>query len=620
MKGVDEINMGKINPKTSMLLDVQYIKPNRSKNQDDHLYIIWKDIVTEEKHLEIVKEPKMKIYFEKPEYRNHRHIRKYAKLDEVEEKVVKYKDILFSIADDIGPAGKNMLSDAYKTRDFKKAKELYLYPYVYGADYDIRAWYRLQWLLGNECTEQKITHGFSDIEVDGYETVGLPTPEFNPVDLITVIDESKKESYTFALIGVDCVEKDMTHMDAIDRAKEEKRRRHYANRMEKQNYYSTHIDELKKEAHDMFDESYPGYEYNFYFYTDERQMIVHYFELLNKLKLDFIGWWNMRFDIPYLIERAKVLGLNPEQFMCHQDFPVKECWFKEDTRNFEIKDQADAFHLSSYTHHYCQMRTYAAIRKGSGELRRNNLNYIAQREIGDEKLNYTDFGNIKTVSYVNYLKYILYNIKDVLLQCGIEKATNDLQTYYITSYQNITPYEQEFKPTILLWNVFYLFLFKDKMVPGENANMFVDYDGKKVTFEGALVGNPDLIGKFGVIYLGEKSSSIFKFSIDMDMTAFYPSTIIEFNIDASTLIFKVIVPGSQYQPRGGDLPFNGITDVQLVAKNTDNFLKEDVAKEIFDNYQTGNNLFTGNKWLNLPSFDMLEKALIKKKLIPEVEF
>jgi len=57
--------MGKINPKTSMLLDVQYIKPNRSKNQDDHLYIIWKDIVTEEKHLEIVKEPKMKIYFEK---------------------------------------------------------------------------------------------------------------------------------------------------------------------------------------------------------------------------------------------------------------------------------------------------------------------------------------------------------------------------------------------------------------------------------------------------------------------------------------------------------------------------------------------------------------------------
>lgn len=609
--------MRKIDPETSMLLDIQYVRPNRQAGFKDYLYIIWKDVTTEKKYLEIVEEPMMKIYFEKPEYRNHKYIKKYEKMEAVEEKAVKYKDILFSIADDIGPSAKAMLSDAFKSRNFSKAKELYLYPYVYGADYDITAWYRIQWMMKNKCNEHKISYGFSDIEVDGYEVLGIPTPQECPVDLITIIDEMTKTSYTFALIGIECVEKDMTRMNDFQKKKELKRRELYANRLEKQNYYSTHIDELKEEAHKMFDESYPGYEYNFYFYTDERQMIIHYFELLNTLKLDFMGWWNMRFDIPYLIERSKVLGLNPEDFMCDKEFPSKECWYKEDVRQFEIKNQADAFHLSSYTHHYCQMRSYAAIRKGASELRNNRLNYIAQKEIGDEKLNYTDSGNIKTVSYINYLKYVLYNIKDVLLQGGIEKATKDLDTLYITSYANVTPYESEFKPTVLLRNVFYYSLLQHNMVPGENPNMFVVSDDNEVSFEGALVGNPILIGDFGYLFFNKHSNSIFEYSIDMDMSAFYPNTIIEFNIDSSTLIFKAIIPGKQFKPRGGELKYNGITDVQVVEENADNFQEEDVGKELIDNYQTGNILFTGNKWLNLPSISDLHERLLKKGLISD---
>ena len=78
-----------------------------------------------------------------------------------------------------------------------------------------------------------------------------------------------------------------------------------------------------------------------------------------------------------------------------------------------------------------QMVNYAAIRKGREELRSTTLNYIGQKELEDEKLDYSEDGNIKTVSYNNYLRYILYNIKDVLLQGGIEQATSDLETYYL---------------------------------------------------------------------------------------------------------------------------------------------------------------------------------------------
>ena len=79
-------------------------------------------------------------------------------------------------------------------------------------------------------------------------------------------------------------------------------------------------------------------EYKFFFYKDERMMLVHLFQLINKLKRDFIGIWNIAFDIPYIIERMNVLGLDPKQVICHPDFPVKECWFKKDTINFAIKN------------------------------------------------------------------------------------------------------------------------------------------------------------------------------------------------------------------------------------------------------------------------------------------
>jgi hypothetical protein len=365
----------------------------------------------------------------------------------------------------------------------------------------------------------------------------------------------------------------------------------------------------------MFDESYPDMEYNFYFYKDEAKMIVHYFELVNQLKLDFLEFWNISFDIPYLIQRCKSLGLDPAEVMCPKEFPSKECWFKEDRTHFDIKNKTDFFHITSYTIYSDQMRNYAAIRKGQSELRNFRLNYIAEKEIGDSKLNYSDNGNIKTVSYNNYLMYILYNIKDVLLQKGIEEKTSDLMTYYMGSYENITPYENEFKQTEVLRNVQYMFYDQEDMVPGENVNSMnyksSDEDEEESSFEGALVGNPNLKSKNGAEIYGHPTNSVFNFNIDMDMKAFYPNTNIENNIDPSTLLFKAFINADQFECRGGNLYYHGITDVQLVKKNDDSFTG-DIAKEVIDNFQTGNILSTSKKWLNLPSVNDIYEELERK--------
>lgn len=612
-----------INKDNAMLIDIQYVKPDRKNKQPDYLYIIWKDLRDGSKHLEAVPEPMMEIYFEKPEFRNHSYNKNYARLEEVNKKVVKYKDIIYAIADDMGDVGKQRLQNCFDTRDYKGIKEFMIYPYVYGADYDIRAWYRYKWLQTFENELPKpISKGFLDIEVDSMEAVGFPSPSSCPIDLVTLIDWDTKTSYTFALIGVDSQDdpKQWTNLTLSKRRKREEKYNMYKHRIKEQEYWSSHIDELDYEAHKLFDENYPDMEYKFYFYKDERKMLVHLFQLINQLKKDFIQVWNIAFDMPYIIDRCRALGLDPAQVMCDKDFPVKECWFKHDNLNFEVKNKSHFMHLSSYTVFTDQMVNYAAIRKGQQELRSNKLTYIAQKEIGDEKLDYSEEGNIKTVSYRNYLMYFLYNIKDVLLQGGIEQATSDLETYYLTSYNNITPYESEFKQTVKLRNVQYLSFMSQNLVPGENVNGFLynsrsedDEDDEKEKFEGALVGDPLLINNFGEELYGRKTNSIFDYSVDFDMGAFYPSTIRVMNIDPSTLIFKMILDSSQYDSRGGDLAYHGITDTQMNPRSKDSFTG-DIAKEVMDNFQTKNYLSFGYKWLNLPSInDVYEKLLKEEK-------
>ena len=118
---------------SSMLLDIQYVKANKKNNTLDYLYIIWKDLDTNEKHLQIIPEPMMDIYFEKPEVRNHTYNKNYARLEDVNKKTVKYKDIIYAIVDDIGDIGRQKLQNCFNSGNYSALREFYIYPYVYGA-------------------------------------------------------------------------------------------------------------------------------------------------------------------------------------------------------------------------------------------------------------------------------------------------------------------------------------------------------------------------------------------------------------------------------------------------------------------------------------------------------
>lgn len=600
------------NKDTAMLCDVQYVKPRKGKNDKDYLYIIWKDLDTNEKYLKVVEEPKVDIYFEKPELRTHRYNKNYERIENLDKKTVAYKDIIYAIADDIGDSARNLISDAFKTRNFQELNKLLVYPYVFGADYDCVSWYRIQWLMKmHNSRPKKIQKGFLDIEVDGLEVPGMPSPIDCPINAVTIIDAYTKTSYTFLLMFRPFVAKNTMGMSASQIKKEENRKAMYEYMHKQQQDLMDHEDELKKELHELYDESYGDIDYKFYYYTDERKMLHHIFQLINKLKLDFIAIWNMSFDIPYIMERMEALHMNPEDVMCHPDFPAKVCRFKKDNINFEIKKKSDNLLLSSYTVFYDQMELYASIRKGASELRSYKLNYIAERELRDTKLDYSEDGDIKTLPYTNFKKFVIYNIKDVLLQYGIENRTTDLDTLYVSSYSNATSYDKVTRPTVQLRNNQYLSFLKQGLIPGENINIYnqdsnkvesEDEDDDDPDYEGALVADPIYNGYVGVEIYGQPTNNVFADAVDFDMSAFYPNSIGAMNIDASNLIFKVIMPMEQFDLFGGEMSFKGITGNGFARE-------DDGAKECIDNFQTSNYMSMAHKWLGLPSIDEIYNRL-----------
>ena len=60
----------------------------------------------------------MEIFFEKPEYRTHKYNKNYARIEQLDKKTVKYKDILFEIANDMGERGRQALNNIFQTQNY----------------------------------------------------------------------------------------------------------------------------------------------------------------------------------------------------------------------------------------------------------------------------------------------------------------------------------------------------------------------------------------------------------------------------------------------------------------------------------------------------------------------
>lgn len=578
----EELILGKINTEDLLLLNVLYHRPSKERDWNDYASVLLKNVSTGEKQIVIIKNPRMILYEVKEEYRDYNYTPIFIEKDKTIPHKIAYKNVLKEIEKIAGDAGRDFVKRCYDNNNYNAKKNLHKYPYVLATDYDYPSLFRINWLLyyGNPDIKMDLTKMYLDIEVDSIDVAGFPTPDICPINAVSIVDPTGSTVYVFMLNNPE---------------------------NKKIQLFMDDIESFKQECRDTFNSSYGDFDYKFYIYEEEIDMIQQMFVLINTLKRDFCCIWNMSFDIPYIMERIKVLGYDPGEIMCPKDVEIKECYFKKDVTHFDFKTRNDVFYFNAYTIFIDQMVQYVKLRKARSELKSVKLNNIAQIELQDEKLDYSEDANIKTLPYVDYRKFILYNIKDSLLLHGIESKTNDIDNIFSRALQFATPYDLVFSQTRLLKNHAYDSYMKQGYVIGNNRN--VDYSVGRVKeetniedkFEGALVGDPLLNSRVGAMILGQKSKFVFPNVIDLDYSSMYPYIKIAHNIGHETMI--------------GKLELNTKYDLTKQFKNADEkdaCLRDD-GKDLSEAIMAKDYAYIGSRFASLPSIGELEE-IVKKML------
>ena len=562
--------LGNITTKDLLLLNVDYTRG--TKESPDFSTVLLKRTSTGEKVKIEIPHPNMKYYVVKPEHRDFDYNKRFIEKKFLTAKIIPYRNILKDIAKEGGKETEEFFQSCIEKGTYREMKFLHRYPYVFHTDYGYEDMFRTEWLLhyAQPDLNRKITKAFLDIETDVIDFVGLPTNECE-INAVTLIDGDACISYTFLLRNGKNPQIEKFEQNA-----------------------SSFIEEL----HSEFDESYGKIDYKLMMYDREIDLLVDLFKTIHRLKKDFIFIWNMGFDIPYIIARIEYLGYDPEEVMCHPDFKYNYLYYAKDFHHFDIAHKKDYFKIADYTVYQDQMINYAKIRKAQGKLPSVKLNAIAEKELQDTKLDYTDAGFDKTLPYTNYPRFVMYNIKDVLLQLGIERRTNDMDTLFSRAYDNATSYPSLFSQTILVRNSMYSSMYKSNLIMGNNVN--VDYSAKfdnneeeKERFEGALVGDPELNSHEGIIMYGKKSKYIYNYVIDYDFSSLYPSIIISFNISVMSMVGKLLIEGFDHL-------------------NGDPSAKYDAGKEFAEDLTSGDMSRIGSRYFNLPTTEDLISELEKK--------
>jgi len=489
-------------------------------NRFDVLIKVLKDEETGEKIVETIEDPDFTYYVTDDEYLLDNQVN-YIEKEKVREVTTPYSNIVKSVAYETEQ--EDFFWKCIKNKKFSQAKAVFLEPNVHGSDIDLEDYYI--GLHYNEYpveqSKNEFTKGFFDIEVDSMHIIGFPNPEDAecPVNAVSFFCDKTMTIYGLFLRNP---ENPLIEKFETERLKDFKKKI-------KQKYKEKGFDVKLKLA--------------WYNEEDEISLIADFFYLINHLKPDFAGGWNIfGFDIEYLINRIVQLGGNANDIICADDIEYKYSYLYKDTRNQDPADKGDYFSCTSYTNYLDQMLLFANLRKTAGKRESYALDAIAFEELGENKLEFKDPNTTtKNSAYVDYEEFIEYNIHDTMLLYMLENRNKDFNMIYSVAAKTETRIQKALKKTVCLKNLARRFYSDKGYVMSNNHN--TNYGGLNETvkenFRGAFVANPLLNKPLGILINGVKSKFIFENVIDFDLTSLYPSIILAFNVDATTQIGRV---------------------------------------------------------------------------------
>jgi len=224
---------------------------------------------------------------------------------------------------------------------------------------------------------------------------------------------------------------------------------------------------------------------------------------------DVVTGWNIQlYDIPYICKRLnRVLGEKLMKRFSNWGLVSEDEVYINGRKNttFDVGGLTQLDYLDLY-----KKFTYKAQES-------YRLDYIAEVELGQKKLDHSEFDTFKDFYTQGWQKFVEYNIKDVELVDRLEDKMKLIELALTMAYDAKVNYADVFYQVRMWDNIIFNYLKKRNIViPPRNRS------SKNEKYAGA--------------YVKEPTPGIYDWVVSFDLNSLYPHLIMQYNISPETLL------------------------------------------------------------------------------------
>ncbi len=249
-------------------------------------------------------------------------------------------------------------------------------------------------------------------------------------------------------------------------------------------------------------------EHQKFIFDTEREMLMHFIDWWVKHTPDILTGWNVNlYDVPYICRRVKrILGskwmnsISPWNRANEREVYVQgRKNYAYDVSGVNILDYLDLYRKFTYSN----QESY-------------RLDHIAHVELGQRKVDHSEYENFKDFYTSDWQKFIEYNIQDTELIDRLEEKMKLLDLAITMSYDAKVNFEDVYSQVRMWDTMIYNYLTDRNIVvpPKKGAK-------KDEKYAGAYVKEP-IPGKYDWV-------------VSFDLNSLYPHLIMQYNISPETL-------------------------------------------------------------------------------------
>ena len=247
----------------------------------------------------------------------------------------------------------------------------------------------------------------------------------------------------------------------------------------------------------------------YHYFPDEVEMLESFLYWWSTNPPDVVTGWNCRlYDIPYLCGRiTRIMGekkmkeLSPWGYINHQEIQISGRVFNV----FELLGVTTLDYLELY-----KKFTYKAQES-------YRLDYIAEVELGQKKLDHSEFDTFKDFYRGNWKKFVDYNIVDVELVDRMEDKMKLIELALTMAYTAKVNYNDVMFQVRMWDTIIYNYLKKRNIViPPKDKS--------------------DKSDKYAGAYVKEPKPGVYDWVVSFDLNSLYPHLMMQYNISPETLI------------------------------------------------------------------------------------